>query len=470
MSRLGRVVADVAHPDRVPSSAGASASTSVGSSAQSMTADRVAGARGRPTNTRPVSPESLVVTTWSPTTASPLDSTISGSVNVNATSTRSTGAGRAPSTNGTRPAASAAAAPSRSSSSSPSRGRIAPRRHQVVVLPADRAALAPAPRCGRRAAACCAACACSRRTAPRPPGSRCSRIRRRPERVGEGVGEPLAQDAVPGEHGVRRRGGRPAQLRRDVVVAARRGQHQRRLPARPPGPAPRRSRCRRRAAPAPPRAARSSSAPRDRADHEVRVDPELAATVVVVLPGLLLDVHADQLHRQAAHAGQVPLRRRTSGRRCRSRGRRSAAARRPSGRRSWPLSIASVTAVSSSRRNSSTWRNFACRLGLSRPSASASPSARNSGSSSGSSRSLSRSWPRSGVGRRGPRGGVHDAPRPCLVTRSCTVSVVVSTCQLPNGSSSRSSTASAGGVARPGGWRCAPGSRRTPSPAGAGPP
>ena len=53
---------------------------------------------------------------------------------------------------------------------------------------------------------------------------------RGPQRVGQGVGQPLAQDAVPGEHGVRRGRRRPAELRGHVVVAAGRGEHQRRLP------------------------------------------------------------------------------------------------------------------------------------------------------------------------------------------------------------------------------------------------
>ena len=54
---------------------------------------------------------------------------------------------------------------------------------------------------------------------------------RRPQRVGQGVGEPLAQDAVPGEHGVRRGGRRLADLGGDVVVAAGRGEHQLGAPA-----------------------------------------------------------------------------------------------------------------------------------------------------------------------------------------------------------------------------------------------
>ena len=65
------------------------------------------------------------------------------------------------------------------------------------------------------------------------------------------------------------------------------------------------------------------------------------------------------------------------------------------GCRSWPLASASVIEESSSRRNSSTWRYFACRVGLIRPCASEIPSATSTGSSSASSRCLSRSWPRS---------------------------------------------------------------------------
>ena len=53
---------------------------------------------------------------------------------------------------------------------------------------------------------------------------------RGPQRVGQGVGQPLAEDAVPGEHGVRRGGRRLAELRGHVVVAAGGGQHQRGLP------------------------------------------------------------------------------------------------------------------------------------------------------------------------------------------------------------------------------------------------
>ena len=54
---------------------------------------------------------------------------------------------------------------------------------------------------------------------------------RGPQRVGHGVREPLAQDAVPGQRGVRRRRLLLAQLRGDVVVAAGRGEHQPGSPA-----------------------------------------------------------------------------------------------------------------------------------------------------------------------------------------------------------------------------------------------
>ena len=98
-------------------------------------------------------------------------------------------------------------------------------------------------------------------------------------------------------------------------------------------------------------------------------------------------------------------------------------------------------AASSSRRNSSTWRTLACRLGLIRPSPSASPSARNSGSSAGSSRSLSRSCPRS-ASTGSSRSLLWTTAWFGLVTRSWCDWVVVSTCQLANGSSSSASTAS----------------------------
>ena len=57
-------------------------------------------------------------------------------------------------------------------------------------------------------------------------------------------------------------------------------------------------------------------------------------------------------------------------------------------RRRCPLSSASAIDASSSRRNSSTWRYFACLVGLIRPSASLIPSATSTGSSSASSRCL----------------------------------------------------------------------------------
>ena len=57
---------------------------------------------------------------------------------------------------------------------------------------------------------------------PQQPGAQC---------VGEHVGEALAQDALPGQQLVRCRGGVGAELLRQVVVAARRGQHPAGLPA-----------------------------------------------------------------------------------------------------------------------------------------------------------------------------------------------------------------------------------------------
>ena len=55
-----------------------------------------------------------------------------------------------------------------------------------------------------------------------------------------------------------------------------------------------------------------------------------------------------------------------------------------------------------------------------------------------------------GVGVDPLRGAVWTTASSFLVTRSWWVSVVVSTCQLPNGSSSRASTASRAGA--PGAW------------------
>ena len=84
--------------------------------------------------------------------------------------------------------------------------------------------------CDGPAAAGCAGCAPSRRTRRRRPGSRAAAAGR-PQRVGEHVGEAFAQDRVPGQLPVRVRGGDGLELRGDVVVAARRGEHQ---PAPPP--------------------------------------------------------------------------------------------------------------------------------------------------------------------------------------------------------------------------------------------
>ena len=111
---------------------------------------------------------------------------------------------------------------------------------------------------------------------------------------------------MPGEHGVRRRGRRLAELRGHVVVATGGGQHQRGLPLDRAGQrfVGRRvagvqgqhhlgRRVERHAA--------------DAADHERGVQTELAGDLLVVLAGLLLDVHTDQVDRQPTHAREVPL-------------------------------------------------------------------------------------------------------------------------------------------------------------------
>ena len=118
------------------------------------------------------------------------------------------------------------------------------------------------------------------------------------QRVGEGVREPLAQDAVAGQRGVRLGRGRGAQLRRDVVVAARRREDQRGVPRERAGQGV----VGRRVA----RVERQHHVGvaveldvADRADHEVGVDAELVGDRGVVVGRLLLDVDARHPHRQA---------------------------------------------------------------------------------------------------------------------------------------------------------------------------
>ena len=211
------------------------------------------------------------MTTRPSATTSPLDSTIAGSAKRNTTSPSSVrAAAAAPSTKGT-----ATATRRRAHARRPLQQLGQPRPHrpgldQLVVLLADAAAL------DRRAGADRAQQRVARRVLaldelqPRRRGSPRSRSSDGPQRVGQGVGEPLAQDAVPGEQGVRRGRGVAAQLRGDVVVAAGRGQHQRgppldgagqRLVGRGVAGVQREHHLGRLG---------SSCAPRDRADHEVR--------------------------------------------------------------------------------------------------------------------------------------------------------------------------------------------------------
>ena len=135
---------------------------------------------------------------------------------------------------------------------------------------------------------------------------------RGPDRVGHRVGEALAQDAVPGQGGVRRGRLLLAQLGGDVVVAAGRGEHQPGLPLDGPGQG---------------LVGRGVAGVQgeddvgrlgqrgavDRADHELRAAPEpvaqLARDPFVVLARLLAHVDADQPDRQAAHVAEELQRR-----------------------------------------------------------------------------------------------------------------------------------------------------------------
>jgi hypothetical protein len=124
--------------------------------------------------------------------------------------------------------------------------------------------------------------------------------------VGQRVGEPLAQDAVAGEHGVRRGRRVLAQLGGDVVVAAGCGQHERRAPldgagqrvvgrgvAGVEGQHDVRGRVERDV--------------RDPAHHELGVHPEPRRERGVAVRRLLLHVDADDGDGQVAHVGEVPL-------------------------------------------------------------------------------------------------------------------------------------------------------------------
>ena len=359
--------------------------------------------------TRPVSPESLVVTKRPPSTTSPLDSTIAGSSKRNTSSRRRV------------------ARPHRG----PDHERDGEQR------PEDEAGYASVNSSARRGWTPQAATSSSYSCRAAPPGSGRAgphgaqqgvargvlalhelhhvdavALRRSSEarsRVGQGVGEPLAEDAVPGQHG------RTAPARGPCAAGprCRGGSRARPAPAgpptRPPGRAPRRSRCHRRAARAPPRAARASSAS--------RMPPTTKSTSSRCRPARPRRRCASRdcsrtstpigAHRQPAHRRQVAVR-----------GERQvgvAAAEvdhpqrlaRAVGRRRCPGRDRVGDEASMMRRNSSTWRYFACRLGFIRPCWSESPSATNTGSSSGSSRALSRSCSAVDGDLLGPVGGVH---------------------------------------------------------------
>ncbi len=198
---------------------------------------------------------------------------------------------------------------------------------------------------------------------------------------------------MPGEQGVRRRGRRPAQLGRYVVVAAGGGEHHGGVPVDRPGQGVigggvagvqsqndvRRLR----------QGRRGDVALHER--HRPR-DRQRLRDGGVVLVGLRLHVHADHVHVEPADLGQVAVAGERQVRVAAAEvddtqaghpGSGCAAALTPARRRRTAASV---------RRNSSTWRYFACRLGLIRPCSSEMPMARSTGSSSGSSRGFFRSW------------------------------------------------------------------------------
>src|SRR3954447_5019055 len=194
-----------AHTSR--SLSGAKASTSVGSLPHPVT-PTVLPVAGSTVKTRPVSPESLVVTTRPFTTTSPLDSMMPPSWNENTFCTWSTGAVAAPSRNG----GATSATSTFSSIEQLGQPRVdPPRPDQVVVLPPQRAALDRRAGAGGAEEGVAGGVLALDELHDVDPVA-LQPHQRRPERIGERVGQPLAKDAVPGEHGVRRRGGRAPQL------------------------------------------------------------------------------------------------------------------------------------------------------------------------------------------------------------------------------------------------------------------
>ena len=111
---------------------------------------------------------------------------------------------------------------------------------------------------------------------------------------------------MPGEHRVRRGGRRLAQLRGHVVVAARRGEHQRGAPLDRPG-----ERLVGRGVAGVQREHHLGRRVEDRTgdgpDHELSVDPELGRDRGVVLPRLLLDVDTGEPHREPLHVAEEPV-------------------------------------------------------------------------------------------------------------------------------------------------------------------
>src|SRR5687768_14280909 len=188
-----------------PRPAGARASSSVAGPDQRVT-PTVRPVSRSTVKIRALSPESLTVTTRPSATTRPLDSMISGSAKRNTTSPSRSAATEAPTRNGVMMTTAAMTLRKMALHELGQLGPDRPRRDQVVVLLADATALHPtsgAHRAQHRVA---------RRVLALHELDHVDAIAdqtqdRGTQGIGERVGEALAEDAVPGEEGVRRRRG-----------------------------------------------------------------------------------------------------------------------------------------------------------------------------------------------------------------------------------------------------------------------
>ena len=139
------------------------------------------------------------------------------------------------------------------------------------------------------------------------------------------------------------------------------------------------------------------------------------------------------------------------------------------GVRTCPCAIASVRLASSSRRNSSTWRYFACRRRLHPPLGVADPERDQHRVVLGEQPVLGPVVARGTAATSSVRAEVCSSGTPFLVTRSWWVCGGGVDVPVGEGLRQQRVHRGLGRLAERGGWRCAPACRRTTSPAGGGP-